>query len=239
MEDSQIVRMSASSLVVEYIKEKLLNGEWEVGAKIATESELMKLVGVGRQAVREAIGNLVSLDILDKRQGSGTYVKGISVNSALNQLLSGVYLNEYDTMAILGFRKIIEPACVRLFIENYNEKSVELISKHLETMKVYEFDTSNNNFCIADGNFHDTIIKGAGNPVVKKVMEIFSSSLYAYQLESFRTIGPQSGVAEHELILKAIMHKDAELASLLMLRHIERSEADILKYREINTSNVK
>jgi len=238
IENTNDGKISASTLVVEYVKEKLLNGEWEPGAKISTESELMNIVGVGRQAVREAIGTLVSIGVLDKRQGSGTYVKGLSVNAALNQLLSGVYLNEYDTLAILGFRKIIEPACVRLFILNYSEENVEIIRKQLQTMKKYEFDRNSNQFCIADGNFHDTIIKGAGNPVIKKTMSIFSSSLYEYQWKSFRTIGPQSGVGEHEAILEAIENKDCELASLLMLRHIERSEEDILKYREFNTSQL-
>lgn len=228
-------KMSASALVVDYIKERLLNGEWGVGAKIATEPELMAAVGVGRQAVREAIGNLVSLDLLDRRQGSGTYVKGLSVNSALNQLLPGVYLNAYDTLAILGFRKIIEPACVRLFIEHYDQKQVDAIAGHLESMKRHEFDRSTNLFSIADGNFHDTIIRGAQNPVIMKIMEIFSSSLFAYQWESFRTIGPKSGVDEHERILNAITNRDAELASLLMLRHIERSESDTLRYRDNHT----
>jgi len=232
-------KISASSLVVDYIREKLLDGGWQEGEKIATETELMKIVGVGRQAVREAIGNLVSLDILDKRQGSGTFVKGITITSALNQLVSGVVLNEYDTLAILGFRKIIEPACVRLIIENYHEDTIERIHKHLQEMKKYEFDTSSGKFCIADGDFHTAIINGAGNPVIKKVMEIMSPSLYSYQLKFFRTIGPQSGVAEHENIFKAILQRDGDLASLLMLRHIERSEADVLTYREINTEDVR
>jgi len=232
-------RISASSLVVDYIREKLLNGDWEEGEKIATETELMKIVGVGRQAVREAIGNLVSLDILDKRQGSGTFVKGITINSALNQLVSGVFLNEYDTLAILGFRKIIEPACVRLFIENYNKENIELLNKHLIQMKKYEFDKTNGKFCIADGDFHTTIINGAGNPVIKKVMEIMSPSLYSYQVKFFKTIGPQSGVTEHENIYNAILHRDGDLASLLMLRHIERSEADVLTYRKITTEDVR
>ena len=238
MNEERKNKISASSLVVDYIREKLLNGDWEEGEKIATETELMKIVGVGRQAVREAIGNLVSLDILDKRQGSGTFVKGITINSALNQLVSGVFLNEYDTLAILGFRKIIEPACVRLFIENFNTENLELLHKHLEKMKKYEFDRTTEKFCIADGNFHNTIIHGAGNPVIKKVMEIMSPSLYSYQVKSFRTIGPQSGVAEHEDIYNAILHRDGDLASLLMLRHIERSEADVLSYRKINTEDV-
>lgn len=228
-------RVSASSLVVDYIREKLLNRDWEEGEKIATETELMKIVGVGRQAVREAIGNLVSLDILDKRQGSGTFVKGITINSALTQLVSGVFLNEYDTLAILGFRKIIEPACVQLFINNYNKEHIELLNKHVQKMKKYEFDRTNEKFCIADGDFHTTIINGADNPVIKKVMEIMSPLLYSYQLKTFKTIGPQSGVIEHENIITAIINKDGALASLLMLRHIERSEADVLAYREIDT----
>ncbi len=228
-------RTSASSLVVDYIREKLISGEWAPGAKIHTENELMQSVGVGRQAVREAIGSLVSLDILSKRQGSGTYVRSLGVDTALNQMIPKIFLDNNDTLAILEFRKIIEPACIRLFIQNADRNSVDEIKGYLETMKKYEFDRTTETFCIADGNFHNTIIKGADNAIIERIMELVNTYFLAYQLKTFETIGPKNGVREHQAIVEAIERRDKDLASLLMLRHIERSEADFKAYIESNT----
>src|SRR5688572_14543871 len=49
-------------------------GEWPVGTRIPTEPDLVAALGVGRNTVREAVRALVHAGVLERRQGSGTYV---------------------------------------------------------------------------------------------------------------------------------------------------------------------
>lgn len=56
--------------IVNYIKENRL----EAGDKLPNEHDLALNLGVGRSTLREAVRSLVSRNILEVRQGSGTYV---------------------------------------------------------------------------------------------------------------------------------------------------------------------
>ena len=58
-----------------YIREKILNGEWEVGSRIPTELQLMEMFQISRATLRQAISDLVNEGILERCQGKGTFVR--------------------------------------------------------------------------------------------------------------------------------------------------------------------
>ncbi|GAB2675110.1 FadR/GntR family transcriptional regulator [Thalassiella azotivora] len=60
--------------VIEQLRSQVLSGTWPVGSRIPTEPELVELTGTGRNTVREAVQALVHAGLLERRQGSGTYV---------------------------------------------------------------------------------------------------------------------------------------------------------------------
>lgn len=64
---------SKHSIVREYIQSKILDGTYVPHQKISSESELMERFSVSRHTVRLAIGDLVNLGWLYRKQGAGTY----------------------------------------------------------------------------------------------------------------------------------------------------------------------
>jgi len=56
------------------IKQKIENGEWQVGQQLPSERDLSETFNVSRMTLRQAIQTLADEGILDKRVGSGTYV---------------------------------------------------------------------------------------------------------------------------------------------------------------------
>lgn len=70
--------------VVAILRSEISSGNWPVGSRIPTEPELSKLTGVGRNTVREAVQSLVHAGMLERRQGSGTYV--LADNEVIVQL---------------------------------------------------------------------------------------------------------------------------------------------------------
>lgn len=56
------------------LREKILGGDWAVGAMIPTEKELMREYGVGRPSLRAAIAGLIEEGLLYRRHGKGTHV---------------------------------------------------------------------------------------------------------------------------------------------------------------------
>lgn len=61
--------------IAEILERKIQNGEWQIGQRIPGELELAREYHVGRSTVRETLNILQQKGIIDKRHGSGTYVK--------------------------------------------------------------------------------------------------------------------------------------------------------------------
>jgi len=70
------MKLRKNDLVAKELSGWIAEGRYRPGAKLPTESELMKEFGVSRIVVRAAVGRLVEQGALLRRQGSGTYVSG-------------------------------------------------------------------------------------------------------------------------------------------------------------------
>ncbi|MEV0946078.1 FCD domain-containing protein [Rhodococcus sp. NPDC049939] len=85
-------RASLISQVTDQLRDDIRNGRWAVGDKIPTETALSELTGTGRNTVREAVQALVHAGMLERRQGSGTYVVATSeVGSTLGKYFSDAH----------------------------------------------------------------------------------------------------------------------------------------------------
>ena len=78
---NKIKRQSVASQVYEQLKHNIVSGIWTAGEKIPSENQLVKMLGVSRISVREALKQLVSLGLLEARQGEGTFVKQLEADS--------------------------------------------------------------------------------------------------------------------------------------------------------------
>ena len=66
---------SAYEQSLDWMRAQISDGAWTVGNRVPTEPELMSVLGVGRNTVREAIKTLTSTGVLEIRRGSGTFVR--------------------------------------------------------------------------------------------------------------------------------------------------------------------
>jgi len=65
-----------TSLAREKLLQRILRGSYSVGQRIPTEPLLVEDLGVSRNTIREAVASLIHDGLLERRQGSGTYVIG-------------------------------------------------------------------------------------------------------------------------------------------------------------------
>jgi GntR family transcriptional regulator len=74
------------------IEDLLLRGRYKAGDRIPPEAELVRSLGVSRITVRAALARLVDRGVLDRRQGSGTFLvnppDGARLRSGLEKLES-------------------------------------------------------------------------------------------------------------------------------------------------------
>jgi GntR family transcriptional repressor for pyruvate dehydrogenase complex len=210
---------SQSNKVYEYVLDKIKANKWTAGERIYSENELCHKLEVSRIAVREALEKFSALGILDKRRGAGTYVCDIDINKILSNVVPLMTLKPMDILDVLRFRLYLETGNVIEFMKNHSKEDIEELKKTYEQMKNHIAD--NKDFYTADYEFHRIIAKGTKNQLVISINEMLTGVLVTSQELINLKVGPEIGLRFHGDIIQAIDNGDAQMASLLMTRHIE------------------
>jgi DNA-binding LacI/PurR family transcriptional regulator len=77
-------------LLAERLRQQISDGDWPVGGRLPTEPQLAAVHAVGVNTVRRAVGLLVAEGIVERRQGSGTYVAQRPLATSTGRRLVGV-----------------------------------------------------------------------------------------------------------------------------------------------------
>lgn len=93
LERNQIGPLNKSLLYIqaeERIEDLLVSGRYRVGDRIPTETDLVGKLEVSRATVRAGLGRLVERGLLERRQGSGTFLveppRGVRLRNGLERL---------------------------------------------------------------------------------------------------------------------------------------------------------
>jgi GntR family transcriptional regulator len=70
------------------LRDEIASGRWRPGEAIASERELMRLAGVSRATVRQALASLIQGGLLERRQGRGTFVAQPKIEQELRSVYS-------------------------------------------------------------------------------------------------------------------------------------------------------
>lgn len=60
--------------IVDYVKEKISTGEWDIGSKLPTQRDLAKILEVNRSTVVEALEELKAEGLIEGKRGGGTTI---------------------------------------------------------------------------------------------------------------------------------------------------------------------
>ena len=189
------------------LRQQITSGAWPVGTRIPPEPELTELIGVGRNTVREAVQSLVHAGMLERRQGSGTYVISDSeLGTAMGRQIAGAHQRD-----VLEVRRCLEVEAARLAAQRRtDEQLVELTKLHDTRAAAYasgDLDTATE----ADLAFHRRIAEAAGNPVLLALYETLLDAVVANIRFNFEHPAEEHDVA-HTALLDAIAARDTATA---------------------------
>lgn len=126
-----IQKKSLADMIAETLRQQITEGIYKTGDKLPTEPELMKVFGVGRSSVREAVKLLVNMGVVRVQQGSGTFVAVPSNNDDV-----GIKMNAADRAELDEVRKILDIAIVEKAVARRTEKDIERMRLFLEKEKL-------------------------------------------------------------------------------------------------------
>lgn len=118
-------RDKLSHLVLDSIKEAVVQGRLKPGDKLPGLADMAAEMGVGISSVREAIKMLEALEVLESKQGKGVYVCSGLSPGAINPLSLQLILIPQSIEALVQFREIYESAFTMLAMKNATEEDLE------------------------------------------------------------------------------------------------------------------
>jgi len=194
--------------VIDQLRAQITAGVWSIGDRIPTEAELAQLTGTSRNTVREAVQSLVHAGLLERRQGSGTYVLASSeLAGAVSRRVAGA--NAHD---ILEVRRTLEVGAARLAARRRTDSDVtvmrDLLAQRNRALAGGRIDEA----LTVDVALHRAIGQAAHNPVLTDLYENFLAVLQ----ESVRTNYYLAGgmvSTEHLALVEAIAAGDEDAAA--------------------------
>ena len=213
---SEIIRVTDIALtlaekVFTELATAIVRGELRPGERLS-EQNLVERYGGSRAPMREAIQKLEARNLVVRIPHAGARVVSLSL-----QELKDIY----------EVRLELEGMACRLAAERMTDVEIDelhgLLREHADSIAAEQGQSYYQK--AGDLDFHYRIIKGSKNHRLHQMLcgDLYHIvRMYRYQT-STSSKRPQQALLEHQRIVEAIAGRDAELAELLMRRHIQAS----------------
>jgi len=190
---------------------------YQPGEKLPNEYELGKLLGVSRNTAREALRALSSNNIIEIRQGAGTFIsdkKGVPDDPLGFSLIQD---KNKLTKDLLQLRCIIEPPIAALAAQNATPENIKNLE--ISLLEVEGQIAQHTKFAEKDRNFHIQIANCSGNAVVSNLIPVISAGVTMFSSVINQQEFEQT-LKSHRNIFEAIYNKKAVDAQQAMLFHL-------------------
>ncbi len=165
-----------SDQAFEQIRDLIFRGQLKPGEQIMPERELAQALGVSRPTVREAIKQLVTMGLLEHRQGQGTYVRSIDDQRGLNPLAAMIEGHNPTLEELLEVRMGLEGQSVTLAAQRATAEDLQVLEKALSHM--LEENRAGRLGIDEDVSFHMAIAFATKNTVQVHIMKTFYDLLH-------------------------------------------------------------
>jgi GntR family transcriptional repressor for pyruvate dehydrogenase complex len=207
-----MMRENAHTVVLNYVKDRIISGEYRTGDKLPPERELAEMLGVSRNAVREGIKELSVLGLIDSTQGSGNYVTNdfLSVNAELLRIMYATDMVSYSNMT--EYRYGLELLAFSLAINGITENQrLELE----EIIRQIDSTTDDARIVALDKRLHMLLAEASGNKLLLNNYYALSAVMDVYMFDTrSRFVATPSGFEtvqrEHRRLVQAIRERDIE-----------------------------
>lgn len=223
-------RLSLRDVVIERMKQAVINGELVDGQKI-TELELAEWLDVSRGLVREVIRELENSGILINIPYKGTFVRSLTAER----------VNELYTL-----RSRLEEFAVELAIKNATDADISALYEIIASMKRYSLVNDANKFVEVDLEFHKALYAMSQHQLLIDNLERLSGQTHLF-IQASKVIyslfsSLEDAANSHLPIVKAMEKRDVSLARKEISQHIcEVGErlVDILREKEMLENNLR
>jgi GntR family transcriptional repressor for pyruvate dehydrogenase complex len=201
------------------IKEKQLGP----GDKLPPERELAAMMQVSRPSLRSALRALSLMNIVEIRQGDGTYVTSLDPKTLIEPLEFVFSLDDSTFLELLEARKILEVGIAALAAQQITDEEIAALEACLE--KSADLVEDHEAFLQTDIEFHTRITEAARNPILTRFMQSISQLDLAGRRRTADIPGMTAqSLEDHRTIVAALKMHNPKAAHQTMRQHLRNVE---------------
>ena len=190
---------------------------YKAGDKLPTEKELCESTGAGRNTVREALKILASRNVLEIRQGAGTFVS--EKQGIPDDPLGFSMVNDHVklTRDLLQVRIMLEPQIAALAAQCAKEHEIRELEDILEEMEAAM--KKREDYSELDTKFHTKIAQCTHNIVMENLLPVIGKGVAVFAREVAQTEYDRTWISHRKIFCYIRDHKPFE-AEMEMQYHL-------------------
>jgi GntR family transcriptional repressor for pyruvate dehydrogenase complex len=209
--------------VVARVYELIKQRDLKPGNRLPPERELSKQLGISRPSLRAGLSSLISIGVLQSRQGAGTFICDgpPALDSEPLRLLAQLHGFSFEHM--FETRSILEVGAAGLAAERATGEQLATMSEQIADMFASLKDPQQ--FLVHDIAFHRAVAAASGNPTLATLVEMVSAILYERRRDTIERAHDFNEALElHRKVYRAIRARNPEEAREAMREHIVRAQ---------------
>lgn len=226
-----IKRHGLSADITEKILNMIKNGSFAAGEKLPTERQLATQLQVSRPSLREAMRSLAFMNIVEIRQGDGTYVSSLEPELLVEPLDFILAMGGVTHQHVLQARFVVEPQCAFIAAHKISRTQIELLKSIAEDT----LQTTGNlaQHAELDIRLHTVIAQATDNPLLQRFLASIAQLDKAARMDGLRNLPADRrrerthcAYLDHLAIIAMLETHDplkAQEAMTEHLRHVEVS----------------
>lgn len=189
--------------VTEYLRNAILSGELPAGTRLV-QAELSEVLNVSVTPIREALRELSTQGLVDLDAFRGAVVHTPTIA---------------ELEEIFEVRAALLPLSIQKGVYQITQQELDKASSLIEQM---EIETNQTHWIELNRQFHGLLYDANKNSKLKEVLQQLSdiASIYINLQFTESPLQKDSAEREHRMILEAYRNKNVQLATEIMLSHI-------------------
>lgn len=211
------------------IDQKIRSGELSDGMRLPPERELAKTFGASRSSVRDALSVLQAEGLLQRKVGSGTYVRNAPAPTALVEMI----VSGTSPFELMQFRVMFEPSLCELIVRAATDSDLkELESVVVAGEQAADFAA----FEEWDAEFHDLLARLTRNAFIVQVSRLVRAVRNNADWARLKqaSIDPARRAryeADHRAVSDALKARDIGRASRQLREHLRTVQDNLFDTR--------
>lgn len=225
----EIENTKKSVEIAKQILAAIKEGLYQVGERLPSEEEIAAMTGTSRSSVREALGALQIVGIVEAKAGSGTYVKKAIETPELEvEVLQLLAKEKVGLFEVIEARQMVETGIAEYIASDLTISDIKRLEKVIDDMRKAISTNDWDMYRRANRDFHLVLAGITKNMIIKNIIEclIDMGKNEIWKHLSIWAGDPQlekvmESFEEHKGILFALKKGDKDLLKNKIKEHFE------------------